>query len=109
MPRSPRRSQRERVECSLGGRCWYCGGLPEDLTVDHARPRSRGGKNEDGNLLPACDRCNNLKANQTVSEFRKWVKVRVIRRALTEGFHAGDLSRIRVVFYGEGEPNPWAF
>jgi hypothetical protein len=36
--------------------------------------------------------CNNLKADLTVSEFRKWVKVRVIRNLMTMGFFASDLS-----------------
>lgn len=77
--------------------------------MDHARPRSRGGRNEDDNLLPACARCNNIKENRTISEFRKCVKVRVIRRALELGFMAGDLSRIKIVFYGEGNADPWSY
>ena len=77
--------------------------------MDHALPRSRGGFNRDNNLLPACDYCNNLKANMTVSEFRKYVKVTVIRRAIEVGLYAGDLSRIKIIFYGEGNANPWSF
>jgi hypothetical protein len=77
--------------------------------VDHAKPRSRGGKNFDENLLPACAYCNNLKGNLTVSEFRKWVKVRVIRNFMTLGYGACDLSQVRIVFYGEGNRSPFSY
>jgi hypothetical protein len=109
--RSPRKTQWKRTAELCGGRCWYCGRLPEpgDLTVDHALPKSRGGKNKDENLVPACDRCNNAKGSRTVSGFRKFCKVTVIRRAIEEGLYAGDLSRIKVVFFGEGNPDPFSF
>ena len=81
---------------------------PGELTVDHAKPRSRGGRNYDDNLLPACDYCNNLKSNLTVSEFRKFVKVKVIRNLITLGY-AACLNRVRIVFYGEGNENPFAY
>jgi len=111
MPRSPRKNQWWRAAKKCDGRCWYCGCEPEDgeLTVDHAKPRSRGGQNLDENLLPACGYCNNLKANLTVSEFRKWVKVRVIRDLMTMGYASCDLSSLRIVFYGEGNDSPFAY
>ena len=109
MPRSPRKNQWWRAAKKCGGHCWYCGDQPEELTVDHAKPRSRGGQNFDDNLLPACGYCNNLKANLTVSEFRKWVKVRVIRNLMQLGYLSCDLSSIRIVFYGEGNDSPFAF
>ena len=83
--------------------------MPEELTVDHAKPRSRGGQNFDDNLLPACGYCNNLKADLTVSEFRKWVKVRVIRNLMTMGFVSSDLSRVCIVFYGEGNDSVYGY
>jgi hypothetical protein len=112
MPRSPRINQRLRISIKCNGRCWYCGREPESdarLTMDHARPRSRGGKNQDDNLLPACLYCNNLKESRLVSEFRKFCKVTVIRRALEFGCYGGDLSRIKIVFFGEGNPDPLGF
>lgn len=36
--------------------CHYCG-CPAD-TVDHLLERKRGGTNDEGNLVAACDRCN---------------------------------------------------
>ena len=107
MPRAPRKGQWSKATKKCNGRCWYCGVLPEpgDITVDHAKPRSRGGQNAEDNLLPACEYCNNLKSNLSVSEFRKWVKVRVIRNLISLGFVGGNLSQIKIQFYGEsGEP-----
>ncbi len=90
------------------GRCWYCGRHAD--TIDHAKPRSRGGKNLDYNLLPACWECNNEKGDMTISEFRRYVKACVMRKMLTNGINIGrDLTRIIVKFYGEGNPHPFRY
>lgn len=87
------------------GRCWYCGRHAD--TIDHAKPRSRGGKNLDYNLLPACWDCNNEKSDMTVSEFRRYVRALIIRKMLTYGYNIGrDLTQLVVTFYGEGNPRP---
>ena len=79
---------------------------PDDLTVDHATPRSRGGKNWDDNLLPACEYCNTLKDCLTLSEFRKFVKVRVTRDLLALGHWNPN---VHIVFWGEGNDSPLAY
>ena len=79
------------------------------MTVDHAKPRSRGGLNVDDNLLPACEYCNNEKSNLTVSEYRKFCKVKVIRQMMELGIVRGDLSKVRIVFFGEGNDSPFVF
>lgn len=58
-------------EClaKFGGRCAYCGRL-RGRTVDHVRPLDRGGCDWPDNLMPACNPCNNAKANMTLEEFR---------------------------------------
>lgn len=109
MARSPRKAQWWRAARKCGGRCWYCGALPDELTVDHAKPCSRGGKNSDDNLLPACDYCNNLKSDLTVSEFRKFVKVTVIRNLMSIGYITGNLSEVKIVFFGEGNTAPLGY
>ncbi len=45
------------------GRCHYCDGLfsPEELTMDHLVPVSRGGKASRNNVVPACKECNSRK------------------------------------------------
>lgn len=47
-------------------KCGYCGGKGD--TVDHIHPQSRGGENTWENLITACQRCNNKKANRTPEE-----------------------------------------
>ncbi len=44
-----------------------------------------------------------------VAEFRKFVKVRVIRNLMALGYFNGDLSRVRIVFWGEGNDSPPSF
>ena len=105
MPRTPKKTQWWRTVRKCEGRCWYCGYEPPelcDLTVDHAKPVSRGGPNAEWNLLPACEYCNRLKDNMTVSEFRKLVKLTVVRNLITLGYIGDGLSRLKIVFYGEG-------
>src|SRR5208337_3182198 len=109
MPRPPRKNQRWKAAGKCDGRCWYCGDEPEELTADHAKPRSRGGCNFDDNLLPACLPCNNEKSNLTVSEYRKYCKMKLIRRLMPLGFFSGDLSKIRIVFFGEGNDSPFTY
>lgn len=45
------------------GRCHYCGAAfaPENLTMDHLVPISRGGKASRNNVVPACKDCNSRK------------------------------------------------
>ncbi|MCM6772211.1 HNH endonuclease [Nocardia sp. CDC159] len=47
-------------------RCGYCAGWAR--TVDHIRPRSRGGPNTWSNLVAACEPCNTRKADRTPEE-----------------------------------------
>lgn len=59
-------------------RCFYCAepvqkNSPDpkhEATKDHMVPISRGGVNFIGNIVPACLRCNQLKGDKTVDEFR---------------------------------------
>lgn len=47
--------------------CAYCG-LPSEV-VEHAQPLSRAGLNDAGNVVGACQDCNDLKGTKTVLEF----------------------------------------
>ena len=54
-----------------GRRCVYCGsflGL-EFATLDHVFPLSRGGTHDPGNLVAACQSCNQLKGAMLPGEF----------------------------------------
>lgn len=50
--------------------CVYCGKQPgpEELTVDHVHPKSRGGTSTWENCVLACVECNKVKANRTPAE-----------------------------------------
>ncbi len=48
--------------------CAYCGKplySPEETTIDHIIPKSRGGSNHFRNLIPACLPCNRERGNKT--------------------------------------------
>jgi 5-methylcytosine-specific restriction endonuclease McrA len=57
--------RRERARERFAGRCAYCGVHEEAagalLTLDHHQPRSRGGADDEENLVYACPRCNEHK------------------------------------------------
>ncbi len=48
-------------------RCQYCHST-RDLTLDHVRPRSRGGNTSWDNLVAACRKCNSKKGDFTPEE-----------------------------------------
>jgi len=50
--------------------CQYCGNKPPagELTLDHITPRSKGGGDSWENVVAACKRCNNVKADQSPSQ-----------------------------------------
>ena len=50
--------------------CQYCGSK-EELEVDHIIPISKGGTNENDNLITACHRCNTSKSDKDLEEFIK--------------------------------------
>jgi len=56
---------REQVRQRANFACEYCGVSEEDtggqLTIDHFRPRSKGGDDRFDNLLYCCIRCNQYK------------------------------------------------
>lgn len=69
-----RRKWRAAIKSAWNNRCAYCGTPPIDdksLTIDHVRPRSRGGKDSTANCIPACHSCNHDKGSfEWVAWFR---------------------------------------
>ena len=59
----------------FGWKCYYCG-CSGKMTKDHRQPRARGGSDWPANLVPACLRCNERKADkdydQYMSEISPW-------------------------------------
>lgn len=58
------------------GVCYYCGKKvpPEELTMDHIVPLSRGGKSTKGNIVPACKECNNKKKYLLPIEWEEYLQ-----------------------------------
>ena len=57
-----RRAIKEHFNCT----CVYCGELHElhNLTIDHVRPKCKGGKDVTANVVPSCRRCNQEKGSR---------------------------------------------
>lgn len=71
--------------------CVYCGGSLEagaQLTLDHLRPVSKGGRHDATNLVTACQHCNSSRKNRTVRGFCRAVAV-----YLGTGIEAREIER----------------
>ncbi|MDD2404220.1 MAG: HNH endonuclease [Victivallaceae bacterium] len=64
------RSSQWWIEQLRKGRCHYCDGIfpPDELTMDHIVPLSRGGRSTKGNIVPCCKKCNDEKKYLTPAE-----------------------------------------
>jgi 5-methylcytosine-specific restriction endonuclease McrA len=51
-----------------GHKCVYCGRADLPLTIDHIRPKSKGGDDSWENLVAACLPCNNRKGNRSLED-----------------------------------------
>lgn len=57
----------ESIKKVWDNRCAYCGQPPIDdlsLTIDHIRPKSKGGSDRTSNIIPACLKCNHSKGSE---------------------------------------------
>jgi 5-methylcytosine-specific restriction endonuclease McrA len=63
-----KRMWRDEIKLRDNNRCVYCGSTT-DLTIDHVRPRSKGGETTAANCVTACRRCNQAKGSLSVDEF----------------------------------------
>lgn len=80
-------------------RCQYCGERKHahELTLDHILPRSRGGDNSPVNIVTACIRCNNRKADRTPEEAR-------MPLLTTQSALRVKLERVVLCHYAEARP-----
>lgn len=60
---------RANIYAKAGGRCRYCGRElePEEMTIDHIHPKSKGGGNRPKNLTAACRTCNSHKGDKIIN------------------------------------------
>lgn len=70
VPKRVMRFRRRDVFSRDGFTCQYCGNgfSPEQLTIDHVKPRSKGGTTCWENCVSSCKPCNTLKADRTPEE-----------------------------------------
>ena len=66
-------------------RCVYCGrdlhnAAPCEINLDHIKPRSKGGNNEETNLVTSCKSCNSSRGNKSITKFADEPTRRAIRR-----------------------------
>lgn len=57
------------------GRCHWCGETfpPEELTMDHVIPITRGGKGSRNNVVPCCKECNSRKKYLLPMEWEEYI------------------------------------
>lgn len=74
--------RRIRVWLRTGGVCYICGEMTRlsDFTVDHIKPKSKGGKWEISNLAATHHRCNLWKGNRVFLYQREVDRLRPRRR-----------------------------
>ncbi len=63
-----KRMWRNNIKARDGHQCVYCGST-EELTIDHVRPRSKGGDTSASNCVTACRTCNSRKGSMRLEEF----------------------------------------
>ena len=67
-PADAKRMWRERIKDNWNYECAYCGST-ENITLDHVKPRSLGGKDTSNNVVCACHECNQSKGHQ---DWKEW-------------------------------------
>ena len=70
LPNIKRRLSRHAIFHRDGFACQYCGNHNRSLTLDHVKPRSKGGEHTWENVVSACTPCNHKKAGLTPKEAR---------------------------------------
>lgn len=70
--REARKQWKDSIKHAWGDCCAYCGKPPIDdhsLTIDHVKPKVKGGEDRTSNVIPACRSCNSRKGS---SDWKEW-------------------------------------
>jgi hypothetical protein len=62
-----RQLHRQAIFKAFDHKCAYCGSPAQSL--DHVKPRHKGGQNLSSNLVPACLECNQTKGSSDLWDF----------------------------------------
>ena len=65
-------------------RCVYCGFQGKNLTLDHVRPLSKGGKTDFDNCVACCKPCNTKKGSRTLTEAKMHLRKRPFQPTISE-------------------------
>ena len=78
IPYQTRALSRKNILLRDRNTCQYCGETfgPDDLTLDHVIPRSRGGDSTWENLVACCHACNRRKGNRMLDEIDDMILLR---------------------------------
>ena len=71
-----RQDKRLAIYLRDGMACAYCGASVESgakLSLDHLTPHSKGGSNDETNLVTCCCRCNSARQTRSVASFARGV------------------------------------
>ncbi|TAL78728.1 MAG: HNH endonuclease [Bacteroidetes bacterium] len=77
----------------------------EEATVDHIKPKSKGGSDKEDNLRIVCSRCNNRKKDKTgiekvqsIQNLTKGLKhIGENRLIVLDGFRLGEISKEDII------------
>lgn len=84
--------------------CYYCerefGSIPLNTilplrkTKDHILPKSKGGKHKN-NTVDCCHKCNGIKSNKSLEEFREYINQLIINgRQIFKGYTNQQMNNI---------------
>ena len=101
-----RREKRLAIYIRDGLACAYCGFSLEDgamLTLDHINPSSKGGSNDENNLVTCCHKCNSSRQDRPVAKFIRDVAGYVNRDAEVIAKHVRNCTRRKIDVAGARE------
>lgn len=70
------KAKRQRIFDRHKWRCHWCGLVLSTAaglaTIDHVRPRSKGGTDEESNLVASCEPCNHRRGDALPGDGWRW-------------------------------------
>lgn len=88
-------------EALLFGLCVYC--EAEATTLDHLRPRAKGGMDNEENLVPSCSTCNNGRGGKHRRLLTEWDSVRVAHGRKSSPKVEAEWQRLQTEIHEMGE------
>ena len=96
-----KRKFRKSIKYGWGGLCAYCR-CNRATTLDHLKPKSRGGSSLRSNLIPACQICNHSKGS---SNWLEWFQRQEFYNSIAQELIEEWISNKRFIEEELDEPN----